>query len=233
MTGFTKRQNGVAGTATSGLTVSATLGSNPTTGDTLCVGVLFYDGTTTAPTFTVQDGNSNNYTVESHNTGATNMADAGYLGQAYLVNAPANADKVITVTFSKACSIAAVWVDDFAVSGGTSAYDNGAVGNGATAITTPTIPVAGSNELLYCVVADSTDVGAANSPWTGVDGGNQFGCWAGYDLSASSNTAVNFAGSGGGTVYNAIGMSFSFTASSGLKRPNTVLNQAVQRAAYW
>src|SRR5581483_11385519 len=203
-------------TATSGTTITVTLNSNPATGSLVCCGVLFYDGTSTAPTFSIADnsGAGNSYTVEAHNSGNNNMTSAGYVGQAYLINAPSNADKNIKVTFNKAMSGAGeLWVANFSVTGGTASYNSGATDTTSTGtVNTPTIPVSGANSLVWATVADANSANAATGAWTGID--QTFGCDAEYIVSVSANTAVGFAGTGG-AVYNAIGMSFSFTASGG------------------
>jgi hypothetical protein len=43
---------------------SSPLASNPSQGDVVCVGVLFFDFSSTPATMTVADGNGNNYTVD-------------------------------------------------------------------------------------------------------------------------------------------------------------------------
>ena len=205
---FSKAQTGVAGTTTSGTTVSCVFATNPTAGDLVTVGVLFYDGSTVPASMTVADSNGNNYSVDSH-IGAVNMDLTGEGLQAYLLSAPANADKTITATFNKSISgAAAIWCDDFHVSGGMAVLDNSAGGasDNSTNVNAPTIPVSGSNDLLYSVVTTENTVLSANAPWVGTDGGNQFGNYAAYDLSATSSTALDY------TVvhanWNSIGMSF-------------------------
>lgn len=229
---FTKRQTGVTANSTgSSLTLaSAALASTPTVGDLICVAVLFYDTTTTPPTFTVKDENNNAFTIESHALDGTSMDNAGWVGLAYLI-APSNIGKTMTVTFNKAYNGAAViWVDDFNPNGQTATYDSGAAANGSGTINTPTIPVAGSHELVYAAASNINDDGATTGAWTGSEGGKTFGNWAEWILDVSANTAVGFVGTVS-SGYKAQGMSFSLVSSS-TTIPNKIVhpNQAVNRA---
>lgn len=208
---FTKAQTGVGNSATGGTTVSVALASNPAAGSLVCVGILFYDGGTTPPTWTTQDGNSNTYN-NAASSGATNMDTAGWIGQSYLANAPSNAEKTITVTFNKSNVVAAIWVDNFTPSTGVPAFDNSASANGSGTINTPSIPVAGSNELVYSTVCDANDSGTTSGAWTINEGGKFFANGSAWILDVSANTSVGWTGTIG-NAYNAIGMSFSMSAS--------------------
>jgi hypothetical protein len=212
---FTKVQTGVsAGLAGNNSAISVSFGAAPAAGSVVVAHYLFYDGSSTPPTATVADAADNAFTVESHNSGATNMSGAGYIGQAYLILSAAGF-ATITVTFSKACGaggVLAIWVDEFAPPGGTTVtYDNGAVANGTGTISTPTIPVAGSNELVVSSASDASSVGAATGAWTLNQGGTRYGNEAAYILDVSANTAVGYVGTTS-VVYNAIGMSFAAAA---------------------
>lgn len=217
VTGFTKAQTGVATNVSTGQTaITCTFASNPAQGDLVTLGVLFSDTGTVAPTFTVADGNGNSYTIESHNSGSTNMDTAGYVGQAYLLYAPANANKAITATFNKSdgpSGAISMWCDDWTPSGGASAYDSGNVGNGTGTINTPTITVSGTNELVYCTASDAASVGVANSPFTLNEGGNQGGNQSEWAKDLSADQACAYAGTAG-QVYNAVGMSFKITVAT-------------------
>jgi len=212
---FTQVQTGVsAGLAGNYSAISVSFGTAPAAGSVVVARYLFWDGGSTPPTATVADGASTAFTVESHNSGATNMAQAGYIGHAYLILS-ATGHATITVTFSKACGasgLLAVWVDEFAPpSGQTVSYDNGAFANGTGAISTPTIPVAGSNELVVSSASDASAVGAATGSWTLTQGAVRYGNHAAYILDVSAGTAVGYEGFGS-AVYNAIGMSFKAAA---------------------
>src|ERR1700680_3111121 len=100
-TAFTKRQTGVKNNATSGTTLTCTFASNPTPGDLITVGTNWFDDSGIATTMTVRDGNLNDYTVEPHDSGTTNVTTAGQVLQAYLAQAPSNASKSITITYSR------------------------------------------------------------------------------------------------------------------------------------
>lgn len=230
MAAFTLKQNGVSfGKSGDYSSVSVALASNPTAGSVVAVRYLFYDGGTTPPSITsIKDGNDNAYAVEAHNSGSTNMDMAGFIGQGYVV-APSNAEKTITVTFSKTCGsdgVLAIWIDEFAPPAATTAsYDDGEVGNGTEAINTPTIPVSGTEELVVSVASDAYTVNSTTGSWISNAGGNQYNNNAAYILSVSSSTAVGFQGSSG-NVYNAIGMSFKAVASKAIP---VFMNQYRQR----
>lgn len=211
----TKAQTGVRNNTTgTALTLACTFASNPATGSLVAVGLLFYDGTNSPPTYTIQDGNGNVYTNSPDTSGASLMNDAGWAGQGYLLSAPANADKVITVTYSKNYSgAAAIWCDNFTPPAGTTASrDSSAFATGSGAINTPTITVSGANELVYGTATDSSDVGSVTGAWTESEGGKIYGNSSEWILDVSANTAVGFTGTAA-RGYNAIGMSFSFAAA--------------------
>jgi hypothetical protein len=136
------------------------------------------------------------------------MSTAGLIAQAYLLSAPANASKTVTVTFNKTIAAAALWIDDFNPNGGIVAVNSAttfASGSG-TAINLPSIAVTSSGDLLASVASTSNAITGANSPWTANAGGIQAGNLAAWDASASTTTAVNFTALSGS--WNALGMSF-------------------------
>ncbi len=210
---FSLRQPGVAAQSFSGSSIACNFASTPTAGDLVVVGAGWYDGGASPTTVAVTDGNGNDYEIDSHTSGATNVDTAGQAFQAYVLAAPSNASGTITATFASSFSFGAIWCDDFAVAGGTAQYDSGAVGNGTGKLTSPIVPVSGAGRLLYAVAMDANTVGAAAGPWTGNAGGVQSGNEAVYVLGASTSTAVAFAGSSG-QAYNAIGMSFAIGGST-------------------
>ncbi len=209
-----KAQTGVtSGIVVPGTTATCTFASNPAPGSLIAVGLLFYDGTVSPPTFTVQDANSNIYTNSPDDSGASSMNDAGWIGQAYRLSAPSNADKAITVTFSKTFVVAAIWCDNFTPpTGKTATSDDTAFATGIGTINTPTITVSGYNELVYGTASDSNDVNAVTGAWTQNEGGKNFGNSSEWILDVSANTAVGYAGTAA-RAYNALGMSFAFSAS--------------------
>ncbi len=210
---FTLRQPGVSAQRTSGSTVSCTFADAPTEGDLVVVGAGWWNAGSSPTTIAVTDDHGNSYEVESHTSGATNVAAAGQPFQAYLLSAPGTASKTITATFGDSFSYGAIWCDDFVVDGGTAQYEAGAVGSGTGEITAPSIPVSGAGRLLYGVAMDADSVGAAQAPWTGNAGGAQSGNAAVYVLSASESTAVAMGGTSG-NPYNAIGMAFAIGGTS-------------------
>ena len=166
LAGITKAQTGVKVRETGNTVASCVFGSDPGPGDLVLIGTEWYSGTPgDSATMTVADSNGNNYTVEPHDSGTTNVHTAGQVLQAYLINAPSNASKTITVTYSLGFAAAIVWCDDFSVTGGTAAYDSGAYASGVGTINTPTIPVTGATDLLFSVATDNADTAGVNPPW--------------------------------------------------------------------
>lgn len=194
-------------TTTSGTTVTAVFANNPTQGNTVCVGIMWYGGGATGTSIvSVKDGNNNDYTV-TPSSPSLYVATAGQIFLAYLLSAPANADKTVTVTFNDTIAAAICWIDEFSSTGGTPTFDSDDKGTGiGTAINTPTVPVNGSNELLYGAAAYSSAIDTADSPWTGA-ASIEFGCYAEYDADASANQAIAFTGNDIGATWTSMGMS--------------------------
>ena len=202
-------------------TATAALPANPTAGSVVCVAAFWYDGVNASTTATAKDANNNNYTLSPNSPSSVNGTTTGASYVFYLLNAPANADKTVTITWGLISVAAEIWVVEFSVSGGTAAFDADNTGNGAsgTAINSPTITVNGSGELLFCHAAPQNCVTAIGGAWTSPETLSVTNCGgAGYILSASANTAVNMTQSASGS-WDAMGMSFSFTASGGLIAP--------------
>src|SRR5580698_9600791 len=103
--------------ASSASSISVTLPNNPTLGNLVCVGFFFYDATTTPVTATVTDSNSNTYTIASASP-STFLSDTGGAFISYLLSAPSNASKNITVSFTRSgtaavFTVSAIWADEF------------------------------------------------------------------------------------------------------------------------
>jgi hypothetical protein len=214
--GFTHVQ-GAVGSGVSTASITITLPSNPVQGNIVCVGMapgIAISG------LTVVDGNSNSYTI-TPNSPSTFQTNCGQVWLAYLLNAPANANKVITLSWNTADNTPVAWADEFSVSGGTAAFDKDAKANTGTAgttINTPTITPTGPTELLFACAASGSAITApaANGNlgvWKGSGGAITSGDMAEYDLSASSLTAVNFTQASAG--WSAMAMAFTFTSLSG------------------
>lgn len=214
---FSHAQTSVSGsTSGSSTSTSAVLSGAPAQGDLVCVSVVWFNATNTPPaSITVADSNSNSYTKSTNSpTGSPNANSSGFTYIFFLNNAPANASATVTATYSDpgVSGFVELIVDDFTVSGGTSAFDQDATGTGTgtTSIVSPTVPTTGTGELLYCYASASTSVTAVNSPWTtGKITVN--GTASGYILSAGA-TALNMTMTSGN--FNSIGASFTFTASA-------------------
>jgi len=191
----------VAGQSASGgvsgsYAATVVLPNNPTPGNTVCVAAMtFNNDVSTAPTVTIRDSNSNAYTVSpSSPVSGVPVGYIGFLFLAYLLVAPANASKTITATFSMATGgYAGIFADEFAPTGGTPVFDSDAAATGTgSSAHSPSVPVAGSTELLYSGVMIGNYSPTANSPWTANTAGAIFDSWlAAFDVSASSNTLIS------------------------------------------
>ena len=194
--------NGTASSATD----TVVLPLNPTAGNTVLVGFIANNGGTTPVLVSVKDANNNSYTVAPHSP-STYDSGAGNAYCAYLLSAPANADKTITVTMDAVNVVIATWVAEFHLASGSASFDNDAIGSGTgTAVGAPTIPVAQSDDLLFGVVAYASSILTADSPFTGVSG-IRFGCYSEYDLSANAGTPIAFTGDSGAAAWRSAGMS--------------------------
>lgn len=137
------------------------------------------------------------------------MASAGYIGQAYFI-ASGTPDKTITITFNRTIVVAEIWVKNFSATG-VITYDNGAFASGTGTVNTPSIPVAGSGELVWAVTSNAADTNGATGAWADSEGGGASSNASAFILSVSANTAVGWAGTAA-AAFNAIGMSFAATA---------------------
>jgi hypothetical protein len=221
--GFSKAQPGVSGNETGSTTVSCAFGSNPSPGDTVVVASTWWDpnGVHASSTITsVKDGNGNTYVVSPNSPSAAAGLDDGATYIAYLLNAPSNASKTITITFGTV-GTADIYCDDFSpTSGYTVSLDSDIAGTGNSTgdvISTPTVPVSGYSELLYSITVPNHSITAVNSPWLNGGGAtpptSPFADMAAYDASSSANTAVNFTVNLNGD-YDSMGASFKATTST-------------------
>lgn len=188
---------GFAGSGTT-LEVSLHASAHPALGDCVCVAVQFSNGSGGggASIVSVEDDNGNAYTVTP--ASPTNYTAFGQLFLAYLLSAPANAHRTITVTFSGAITSARVWADQFTPEvplafGDEAEIAQTTIGN---PITSPTVPVPAPNALLYAACLTDGAITGANSPWSVSGGGINGGHTAIYHLGASANTAVDYGHSG-------------------------------------
>lgn len=216
--------NVVSGSSTS---ISGVLTNNPASGDVVCAGVLWFNGSGAPASMSVADLNSNAYTKGANSPSSAQAAGAG-ASFAFRLIAGGTASKTVTATYSNpgASGATAINVDDFAVAGGSASFDLDVAGSGATGTTinTPTVTRSGTNELLWGYAGSQNGISAAGSPWTlgGIDAG---GNASEYILSSSANQALAFTQTSG--VWDSVGMSFSissgFTPAWGVRSTHTVL----------
>lgn len=207
-------QNGASGNQ-----LVVVLPNNPTPGNTVEVGILYFNGGgggELRANVSVQDGNANPFTI-TPNSPSTYDPVAGQTFLAYLNAAPANANKTITIVINNAewasGFVGFAWAKEFTPVGGTMAFDSDAKGNGTgTAINSPTIPVNGTGEQVFAATANSNSVTSVDSPFTAVGTiPNVYGGGCEYALGRSAGTPVAYTTGGGGDEWNGVGMSFSFT----------------------
>jgi hypothetical protein len=173
-------------------TLTVTLTNNPGLGDLVCVGFTWFDGSAGLPaSLTVQDSNGNVYVPTPNSPTGFNAMAQNYIF--YLLDAPANASKTITATYTDpgAGGATIMDVDDFALSAGKALLDTDSTGSGTgtTAINSPTVVRNGNSELLFSYYVSEFGVTSVNAPWTqgAIDAdGNA----TGYILSSSANVAV-------------------------------------------
>lgn len=207
---------GTLGTAGAN-TVATTLPAFPTQGNLVLVGIEFFAGTNPATITSLKDENNNSYTVTPNSPSPLNGAASGQCFQAYLLKAPANAGKTITVVFSinSTSSGPAIWVDEFSYAG-TASFDADYPGTGTgTALNTPASVGNFSNELLYGTTSFEHVVNAVNSPWILAAGGFLTGEASGYIMSsAAPGVAFNMSGNTSGN-WSILAQAIKFTAASG------------------
>lgn len=151
------------GSANSGNVV---LPNNPTTGNFVVVGVVLGSETASA---TVQDSAGNSYTATSSSPASANGLRAYIF---YLVNAPANANKTITVTIGSGPTSTDVWAVEFSGLVTSSPVDVQGTKTSATTgtnINLPSITPTADGELLIGVGAALGTISVATSPWTMID----------------------------------------------------------------
>lgn len=178
--------------------VTTTLPVLPAPGNAVLCGVEFFAGSSPATITAAQDENGNNYTVTPNSPSPLSSALSGQTFMLYLLKAPANAGKSITVTFSipSTTNGPALWVDEFSYQG-LAAFDADYTGTGTgTALNTPASVGNFADELLHSASSFEHTVNAVNTPWLISDGGFLVGEAAGY---IASSSAPGIAFSMGGT----------------------------------
>ena len=212
--------------AATSFTVS--LPNNPTAGNLVCVASIWYNGGTSNPgVVAIKDGSLNVYQLSPSSPVINIAAGDGTAILAYLV-VPAGASKAITITTVNnigSSGVITLWVGEFNDSSGTPGFYQDAVGtdSGTPSVTvsTPTIPVSGTANLLFALCIPDTTIVSANGVWTALvaSGAGSLpnvggpGDAAVYDLSASSATALNLTQNTSGN-WGSIGMSFTPTSAA-------------------
>lgn len=213
--GFSWVQGNLGTYVTSGTTASVVLPSNPTAGDLVACNVSYWSsgGTTIV---SAKDANNNNYTVSTHSP-STFDASVGQAFALYLLKAPANANKTITVAFANATSASALKCDEFSVRGGFAAFDQDQIGTGTSGsvTNTPSITPTVAGELLYagCTVANS--ISQAVPPWSQFGGSiPPDGSDAAF-IPSSSSTAIALQFNQGSGGWSCIAEAFKLVTPTG------------------
>lgn len=201
--------------------VTLVLTANPTQGNLVALGFAFLDAANNqVPTIqSIKDANNNSYTL-SPKSPTTYNNSYGMMWLAFLLVAPANASKTITVTFASAVGAGGsityvLFADEFSISGGAMFVADGKSSGftaGSTGILLPVIVISSSGTLMYSVAASSSGITAINSPYThaadltSANGGFQ---WGEYNMvSGPGSTAVGYADSSTSDPYAALAMTF-------------------------
>jgi hypothetical protein len=181
------------------------LPNNPTLNDIPIGCFLDYNnGSNTPPTVTVSDGAGNAYAVVGPAGGLQypNYYNAfAYIF--YMLSAPANADKTLTITASSTVGYSAIFADEFTPSGaGPVTLDASATNNASN-----TLPVAalgtGTNDLFYSCVTNNNSLTGAGGLWVGTGAPHAIfasSYWATYILNATASTAVDYTSGDGGST---------------------------------
>jgi hypothetical protein len=176
-------------------TLVLTLPNNPTPGNLVCLGFQWADGVNLSTGITsILDSNNNSYTLTPNSPSSTEGLDgATYL--AYLLSAPSNATKTVTITFARTTGQGSGFIKEFNSSVGGVTFDKDVVGTGTTGTTvnTPTLTPKTSGELFYGYAQVTGHISALAGAWVGTDTlPTTFGDADGYILSESSATAIDF-----------------------------------------
>lgn len=197
---FTHISNPVANATNVGtFTTQVVLTNPPGTGHLVIVGCETSNNGVSSPVPTVAalDGSANVYTVAAPSGSPIGNVSSfnGFAALAYLASAPAGASATITFTWTAATGgFGGCLADEFSYTQPSTTYDNGATANsGGTPITTPTIPVSGSNDLVYSMLMANNSAMGVGGSWTA----NAFGAVSsslltGYQPGVSTGTAVDF-----------------------------------------
>ena len=201
---WTHVQGTSAASSSNVTSLTLTLPNNPGTGHDVIVGIQFGNGSS-VPVSAVSVGDSNpNWYLQSPNSPfrSPDSSNPSSIYLFYLLNAPSNATRTITIGWPNATN-AVAWADEFSSSSGAAAFDTDTGATGAfpdVTINTPGITPAGSHELLYALALPGTNItapaaGATTGTWTGASGGIDSvvtGGTAEYDLDAGVTTTPNF-----------------------------------------
>lgn len=198
--------SGISGFSVSPLTIA--LPNNPATGNFVVVGVT----DSGSGTLTVADSASNSYTA----TAATPfVASAGRYGLFFLPNAPANANKTISISVGTPNAFITAFAAEFSGVTTASPFEregSASFGGANTNINTPSITTTNNGDLLFCVAQGYNTISSANSPWIAIST-TQGNTWAEYYIQSTAGAqAVDFT-QASSTFWDA--MSAAFTASAG------------------
>lgn len=147
------------------LSGNVVLPNNPTAGNFVVVCV---EKSSVTATITVADSAGNTYTATSSSPASANGGRASIF---YLPNAPANANKTITVTTNTTNDLN-VWAREYSGVLTVAPVDVQATHVSATSSTNindPSATATADGELYVTVVHAGQTISTANSPWTGID----------------------------------------------------------------
>ncbi len=162
-------QNATTDFPTGATSRNVVLTNNPTTGN--LVVVLFTSGfSTLIAGLAAKDSSNNSYVLTSKSPFLANVQNAAIL---YLKNAPANATKTITVSWTSGTGVAGdIWALEFSGVDTVSPFENDATGSPASAstYTTPSYTTLNDGDLLVSAAGSGGTISGVGTPFTAATG---------------------------------------------------------------
>ncbi len=202
--------------------LAVALPNNPTSGSLVIASVFLQSGTQSA--WAVADSNSNAYAASTITPWAAPALFQGMTGTWFLQNAPANATKTITFSYTGTAAVAnciAIFLAEFSGAATTSSLENETSNSTNGASTNPIILPAytstNDGDLYWSNEVALPTLTSANSPWTAVQsalttGGSGYHVWSSYYIQPTHGAqAVNWSASATNSV--SVGILTAFKAA--------------------
>jgi len=189
------------------------LPNNPTAGNLV---IVFMTSGGSAGTMTAVDGNSNSYapTTSTPFSGST-----ARLGMFYLQNAPANANKNITLTDGTApTGFQDIFAAEFSGAATTGVFESDATqsfGGASATINLPSITSINNGDLLIGGTIGYNTLVSADSPWTGIATAQQQS-WAEYFVQATAGAQAIAFTQASSTFWDGMAAAFKAAPATGI-----------------